>query len=166
MARVRSGWAGDARKEAGDAERDGYAAHTLASRHTLRYVVASALAAELALMLVVAIAPHAAAQSGGGDNLMWSAIDGGGATFSTGGADALGSTIGQADAGSLSGGAYTLHGGFWSGASGMASCSYRWCGGSGAPALYQRSIEATVNHRGRRGIVAAHSLCALSGKHC
>ena len=45
----------------------------------------------------------------------WYTIDGGGAMFSTGGTFELGGTIGQADAGTLSGGTYTLSGGFWNG---------------------------------------------------
>ncbi len=55
------------------------------------------------------------AQSGGGYNLSWSSVDGGGYTFSSGGAYTLGGTIGQPDAGLLSGGSYTLGGGFWGG---------------------------------------------------
>ncbi len=42
-------------------------------------------------------------------------IDGGGATRSAGGTFALGATIGQPDAGRLSGSGFTLSGGFWSG---------------------------------------------------
>ena len=48
-----------------------------------------------------------------GYDLSWYTIDGGGATFSTGGSYSLGGSIGQPDAGSLSGGSYTLNGGFW-----------------------------------------------------
>jgi hypothetical protein len=55
----------------------------------------------------------ASAQSGGGYELTWNTIDGGGVMFSTGGVYSLGGTIGQADAGNLSGGSYTLNGGFW-----------------------------------------------------
>ena len=51
-----------------------------------------------------------------GYELSWYTIDGGGATFSTGGGYQLGGTIGQAGAGALSGGTYTLNGGFWGGA--------------------------------------------------
>ncbi|MCS6847298.1 MAG: hypothetical protein RMN52_06230 [Anaerolineae bacterium] len=40
-------------------------------------------------------------------------MDGGGATFSTGGGYELGGTIGQADTGALTGDGYTLQGGFW-----------------------------------------------------
>ncbi len=53
------------------------------------------------------------AQAGGGYDLTWNSIDGGGAMFSTGGTYSLGGTIGQPDVGSLSGGLYTLSGGFW-----------------------------------------------------
>jgi hypothetical protein len=52
-----------------------------------------------------------------GYTLDWWTVDGGGATFSTGGGYSLGGTIGQPDAGSLSGGSYQLNGGFWGGAS-------------------------------------------------
>jgi len=57
----------------------------------------------------------ALAQSGGGYDLTWNTVDSGGATFSTGGNYSLGGTIGQPDAGVLSGGDYTLAGGFWGG---------------------------------------------------
>ncbi len=55
------------------------------------------------------------AQSGGGYDLSWGTIDGGGYTFSSGGDYTLGGTIGQPDAGLLTGGDYTLGGGFWCG---------------------------------------------------
>jgi hypothetical protein len=44
----------------------------------------------------------------------WSTIDGGGGT-STGGVYSVSGTIGQPDAGAMSGGNYMLQGGFWSG---------------------------------------------------
>jgi uncharacterized membrane protein len=53
------------------------------------------------------------AQSGGTYDLTWNTLDGGGATFSAGGTYELGGTIGQADAGTMSGGQYALGGGFW-----------------------------------------------------
>jgi len=56
-----------------------------------------------------------AAQSGGGYDLSWSTVDGGGGS-SSGGGFALDGTIGQTDAGTMSGGDYVLSGGFWSGA--------------------------------------------------
>jgi hypothetical protein len=54
-----------------------------------------------------------------GYSIDWYTIDGGGATpaGSTGGSYSLGGAIGQPDAGVLSGGSYTLNGGFWDGAS-------------------------------------------------
>jgi hypothetical protein len=45
-------------------------------------------------------------------SLDWSTIDGGGGT-STGGVYSVNGTIGQPDAGVMSGGNYTLQGGFW-----------------------------------------------------
>lgn len=63
-------------------------------------------------LLLLAPAP-ALAQSGGPYDLSWSTIDGGGHVFSTGGAFELGGTAGQADAGPLNGGSYTLSSGFW-----------------------------------------------------
>ena len=68
----------------------------------------------LLLALPVLLPALALAQTGGYD-LTWSTIDGGGYTFSTGGSYSLGGTVGQPDAGALSGGGYTLGGGFWGG---------------------------------------------------
>lgn len=68
------------------------------------------------LLLLVLLPTVALAQSGGGYDLSWNTVDGGGYTFSTGGGYALGGTIGQPDAGVLTGGGYTLVGGFWGGA--------------------------------------------------
>jgi hypothetical protein len=56
------------------------------------------------------------AQSGGGYDLSWSTVDGGGATISTGGTYSLGGTAGQPDAGLVTGGRYALQAGFWGGA--------------------------------------------------
>ncbi len=66
----------------------------------------------IALTTSHSIAP-ASAQIGGGYDLTWNTIDSGGYMFSMGGAYSLGGTIGQPDAGTVSGGAYTLTGGFW-----------------------------------------------------
>jgi len=71
----------------------------------------------LAGALLLKATPSTLAQAGGGYDLTWSTIDGGGATFSASGGYELGGTIGQPDAGVLSGGSYTLRGGFWSAAS-------------------------------------------------
>jgi hypothetical protein len=73
-------------------------------RIVIRFAVVSALA----------FYPSAAgAQSGGAYDLTWSTIDSGGATFSGGGAYAVGGTVGQYDAGQVSGPPYVLAGGFW-----------------------------------------------------
>jgi len=73
----------------------------------------------LALVLVAAClllpAGPTRAQSGDGYDLTWSSIDGGGAMWSTGDGYSLGGTAGQPDAGLLTGGDYTLAGGFWTG---------------------------------------------------
>ena len=71
----------------------------------------------LALLILLALSQSgsivpASAQSGGGYDLTWNTIDGGGGT-SAGGNYSLSGTIGQPDAGTMSGGAYTLNGGFW-----------------------------------------------------
>ncbi len=68
-----------------------------------------------ATAIALATAAPAFAQTGGGYELTWNTIDGGGATFSTGGGFTLGGTIGQPDAGLLTGGSFTLRGGFWGG---------------------------------------------------
>ena len=61
----------------------------------------------IGLLAVVAV-------SGADLDLTWWTIDGGGWMWSTGGDYSLGGTIGQADAGVMSGGEYVLTGGFWS----------------------------------------------------
>ena len=64
----------------------------------------------LAVLLSLAALTAARAQS---FDLSWHTVDGGGATFSTGGDFELGGTIGQPDAGAMSGGDFRLEGGFW-----------------------------------------------------
>jgi hypothetical protein len=76
-------------------------------KHKLRLVLTIALLLLFSLPVL--------AQSGGGYDLSWSTVDGGGATFSTGGDFSLGGTVGQPDAGAMSGGDYSLAGGFWGG---------------------------------------------------
>ncbi|MFC1805744.1 hypothetical protein ACFL09_02035 [Planctomycetota bacterium] len=62
-------------------------------------------------LLAVLVASHAAAA--GSYDLDWWTVDGGGATFSTGGDFELGGTAGQPDAGRHDGGGYAVGGGFW-----------------------------------------------------
>jgi len=88
-----------------------------------RFPGAGRLTVPLAVCLLLLAAPAVLAQSGGGYDLSWSTVDGGGETFpgqsartgSTGGSYTLGGTAGQPDAGLLTGGGYTLGGGFWGG---------------------------------------------------
>ncbi len=67
----------------------------------------------LVALLVLLLSGIALAQTGDGYDLSWSTVDGGGYTFSTGAGYTLGCTIGQPDAGEMSGGGHTLQGGFW-----------------------------------------------------
>lgn len=69
--------------------------------------------------VAMAIALLGSVSAFGQYDLSWNTIDGGGATFSTGGSYSLGGTIGQWDAATaLTGGTYTLTGGFWAGVTG------------------------------------------------
>jgi hypothetical protein len=70
------------------------------------FVIATVLA------LTVGLTRTAAGQT---IDLSWSSIDGGGAMFTTGGNLELSGTIGQMDAGMMTGGAFELSGGFWAG---------------------------------------------------
>lgn len=74
-----------------------------------RRLIGVALA--LAAMAMVVAATAVVAQTGGGFDLTWSSIDGGGTT-SNGGAFELLGVAGQPDAGVLTGGAFELEGGF------------------------------------------------------
>jgi len=66
-----------------------------------------------ALLLLVSVAR---AQSGNDYDLSWWTVDGGGTASSTGSGYTLGGTAGQPDVGApLTGGGYTLIGGFWRG---------------------------------------------------
>jgi len=69
----------------------------------------------LALVTGSILAGVAFAQTGGGYNLTWWTVDGGGGTVTASGY-ALSGMIGQPDAGAaLTGGGYALTGGFWGG---------------------------------------------------
>jgi hypothetical protein len=78
-------------------------------------------------MLVTAIAGFCSAASagigGGVYSIPWSTIDGGGVINSSGGTYTLSGTIGQPDAGAtMTGGSYSLTGGFWAGVNNAAPC--------------------------------------------
>jgi len=76
----------------------------------MRFDVDCARVAVLAALAVVGLGGASASAT---FDLSWYTIDGGGAMFSTGGNYSLGGTIGQHDAGVMSGGTFTLVGGFW-----------------------------------------------------
>lgn len=75
-----------------------------------RKLLAWTLLLVLAAILVGGIV--AQAQTGGGYDLTWNVV-GSGDMSSTSGTYSMGGTAGQAGAGLLSGGSYTLNGGFW-----------------------------------------------------
>jgi hypothetical protein len=76
----------------------------------------------IALLLPIIAATVATAQY----EIPWHTVDGGGATFSTGGTFSLGGTIGQPDAGSftqpMAGGTFELVGGFWAPSADACPC--------------------------------------------
>ncbi len=73
----------------------------------------------LSALLVLAAGVAVYAQAGGGYDLTWNTVDGGGVTFASGGGYTLGGTAGQPDAATWGGASaplsmgYTLSGGFW-----------------------------------------------------
>jgi hypothetical protein len=73
-------------------------------KHRLRILIT--------LAVVCLLTSSALASSEAAYLLNWYTVDGGGST-STGGVYSLSGTIGQADAGVMNGGVYTLLGGFW-----------------------------------------------------
>jgi hypothetical protein len=79
----------------------------------VRLVGSFAVAASLVLAVLAAQPAPARAQSGGGFDLLWSTLDGGGVMLSEGGGYRLGGTVGQPDAVVSAGGGFTLRGGFW-----------------------------------------------------
>ena len=81
------------------------------------------LPAFVALSLVIILATAVSAQlAGGGPEINWYTIDGGGGT-STGGTYSLSGTIGQPDAGGpMTGGTSSVPGGFWPGAIPLNDC--------------------------------------------
>ena len=71
---------------------------------------------QIAILILMAVSVPLLGQSGGGFDLTWSTIDGGGSMNSIGGAFSLSGTIGQPDAQAppvMIGGTFELVGGFW-----------------------------------------------------
>jgi hypothetical protein len=83
----------------------------------------------IALFGLLAALASARAQS---YSIDWFTIDGGGGT-STGGVYSVSGTIGQPDAGTLSGGSYSLVGGFWGGVVLVQQ--------AGAPTLFVNNLQ-------------------------
>ncbi|MGD2179343.1 MAG: hypothetical protein PVG71_16155 [Anaerolineae bacterium] len=73
------------------------------------------LGTAVALLATLLAAGTAWADLSSSYNLVWWSVDAGGTTVSTAEGYALGATAGQPDAAVLSGGGYTLAGGFWGG---------------------------------------------------
>ncbi len=66
-----------------------------------------------ALVMFVGNSATASAKPADAYTIDWYTMDGGGTMNASGGTFTLSGTIGQADAGMMSSGAYTLGGGFW-----------------------------------------------------
>lgn len=66
-------------------------------------------------VFLTVVTSAALAQTGEGYDLSWWTVDAGGRTLSTGEGYTLGGSVGQPDAGLLTGGNYTVGGGFWGG---------------------------------------------------
>jgi hypothetical protein len=105
------------------------------------------LAGAVALVLIT-VAPARAQYS-----VSRFAIDGGGGGGSAGGSYVLGGTIGQLDAGALTGGAYSLLGGFWSGSHAVTGVDDGGTGRGDAPSAF-RLYDAVPNPLVRRAVVA------------
>jgi hypothetical protein len=89
--------------------------HGPASLRTMR--------APLLVACLLLLASSALAQSGGVYDLTWNTSDNGGGTLSTGGVYSVAGTIGQPEAGLVSGGDFTVGGGFLPG--GEVATGYR-----------------------------------------
>lgn len=74
-----------------------------------------------AAILALAMAAGGPALAADSYDLFFYTIDDGGYTFCTGGGYALGGTIGQPDAAIMTGGEYSLQGGFWTAGLTLAS---------------------------------------------
>ena len=86
----------------------------------------SAMTTTARWLLALLVLGTGVAVAAGGYDLSWWTVDGGGGD-SRGGAYALSGTLGQPDAGTLTGGRYRLGGGFWGGGASLSPlepCAY------------------------------------------
>jgi hypothetical protein len=108
------------------------------------------------LVSTLALLGVARASAAGGYGLDWWTVDGGGGTFSDGPSYSLGGTVGQPDAGpSMSGGPYSLAGGFWSagvggpptisGNAGAGGATLNYTGGSTIADAYGNYVIAVAS---------------------
>jgi hypothetical protein len=77
----------------------------------------------LVCVAALVVAGLAVGAAEGQYSVVWWTVDGGGALASAGGTFTLAGTVGQPDAGVMTGGTYTLTGGFWVGAAVPAICT-------------------------------------------
>jgi hypothetical protein len=82
---------------------------------------------------------------GPGFDLNWFTIDGGGATYLTGGSFELGATAGQPDAGLMTGGSFSLGSGFWYGAQSGSPCYANCDNSTGSPLLTANDFACFLN---------------------
>ncbi len=79
--------------------------------------------AAIAAVSLCALTASATGPEGGAFHIPWSTIDGGGVINASGGSFSLSGTIGQPDAGGpMTGGSFSLTGGFWAGVSSTPPC--------------------------------------------
>ena len=111
------------------------------------------------LFSMAVLSSLASAQTGDPYDLTWSTIDGGGGrSTSAGGTYTLEGTIGQPDAGLMSGGPYVLAGGFWPATSwcivdlpDLAQFTAQWLISTGSP-------QADFNNSGKVDLFDYHHL--------
>ena len=80
-----------------------------------RRIISIAILIALALVTLSGNIAPASAKPADAYTIDWYTMDGGGAMNASGGTFTLSGTIGQADAGTMSGGTYNLNSGFWNG---------------------------------------------------
>jgi len=102
----------------------------------------------------VALAAGAATPAWAQLSMNWFTIDGGGTTQAAGGSYSLGGTIGQPDAGLMTGGSFSLGGGFWNGGQGTIGVGEPDEGPSGGAPLSFRLYRAAPNPLVGRTVVS------------